>query len=197
MNVQKVTLKLFTDEPATVNLTPFIAIFARWRLDKSHSAQWVDLADYAHLAKGPGIVLIGKQGNLAVDFSEPGAGILWSNKKELAGKIEDRILQVMNRSLTLASLLTSEPDYPETFKPRPGFWELSFNDRLEAPNENEVDVILRPHIEAVFDYLFGKDKYSLVRQVDPGRRYGFIIHCDSVHSLNSLLLKLKKRTSSD
>ena len=197
MNVQKVTLKLFTDEPSTLDLTPFLSIFARWRLDKSHSAQWIDLADYAHIAKGPGVILVGNQGNLVVDFAEPGAGILWTNKKELDGKIEDRILQVIKRTLTFASLLTSEPEYPTAFKPKPGFWELSFNDRLEAPNNDGIDATLRPHIESAFNFLFGEGKYVLTRQGDPGRRYGFIIHSETVHSLDSLLPKMKERTFID
>jgi len=191
MDIQKVTLKLFTDEPATVNLDPFLAIFARWRHDRADPAEWVDLADYAHVSKGPGVVLIGQQGNLAIDFSEPGAGILWSNKRHLQGDIEQRIFETFRRTVRLACRLISEPEYPEPFKARVGFWELSFNDRLNLPNNSDTDRMLRAPTEAVLNSLLGSGSYLLIRQSDPNRRYGFVIHCDTLDSLDTLVVKLE------
>ncbi len=63
------------DAPPDFQLDPFLAIFGRWRQDKTHPAEWVDLADYAHMAEGPGILLAGHQGNFVVDRARPGLGL--------------------------------------------------------------------------------------------------------------------------
>ena len=192
MDIQKINIKLFTDGPGVINLDPFLAIFARWRQDESHPAAWVDLADYAHVAKGPGVALVGQQGNLSIDLAEPGPGILWNNKKELDGSIEDRILETFRRGMTLARRLMAEPDYPEAFKPRVGFWELSFNNRLQLPNDPNTDRLLRPAVDAALGSLLGAGSYMIIRQSDSYRRYGFMIHCNAVDCLDTLLEKLER-----
>ena len=192
MDIQKITVKLFTDAPAAVNLDPFLSIFGRWRHEESHRAGWVDLADYAHVAKGPGIVLVGRQGSLSLDLAEPGPGILWNNKKELDGSIEDRVLETFRRGMALARRLMAEREYPESFKPRAGFWELSFNDRVELPNDSATDRLLRPAVDAALDSLLGGGSYMIIRQSDAYSRYGFMIHCNGVDCLDGLLGKLER-----
>ena len=89
-------------------------------------------------------MLVGHRGNLALDLADPGPGILYSNKKNLDGAIEDRILETFNRCTELARELIAQPEYPQEFKPRAGFWELTFNDRLDLPNTEATDQLLRP-----------------------------------------------------
>ena len=193
MELQRVNVKLFTDAPEQVVLDPFLDIFARWREDAGHPSRWVDLADYAHIPRGPGVMIIGKQGNLALDLADPGPGILYANKENLEGTVEDRILETFRRCLALTAVLTAEPEYPSDLKPRPGFWELSFNDRLETPNTDATDRLLRPAVEATVGRLLGTD-HTLIRQTDPQRRYGFVIHSDEVTSLDVLSSKLQYAT---
>lgn len=190
MNVQKITAKLFTDAPADPSLDPFLTIFGRWRHDETHPTGWVDMADYAHVPKGPGIMLVGQRGNLAMDMADPGPGILYSNKKDLEGTIEDRILETFTRCTELARELIAQPEYPEAFKPRAGFWELAFNDRLDLPNTEATDRLLRPAVDRALDELLGAGSYMIIRQSDSSRRYGFIIHCSAVDCLDSLSAKL-------
>ena len=193
MDIQKIAIKLFTDTPEIIDLNPFLSIFARWRHNKSHSAEWVDLADYAHVPKGPGILLIGQQGNLSLDLAEPGSGILWNNKKGLSGSIEDRIIETFRRGITLAHQLTSEIDYPKTFKPRPGFLQLSFNDRLELPNDPNTELLLRSSVNKAMDALLRPKNYKMIQESDSSRRYGFIIHSDSTDSIDQLQDRLDQK----
>lgn len=185
MNLQKVNVKLFTNAPERVNLDPFLGIFARWREERGHPAGWIDLADYAHLERGPGILLIGRQGNLGADLAEPGPGLLYANKQDLDGTFEERIRQVFERAIRLMGPLTGEPDYPADLEPRPGFWELALNDRLECPNTEATDRALRPGIEAVVEQLFGTGT-TLIRGTDPARRYLFTLHSEAVTRLDQL-----------
>jgi hypothetical protein len=193
MQLQKINVKLFTDAPATLELAPFLDIFARWRGDASHPSQWIDLADYAHVTKGPGIMLIGKQGNLALDLRDPGPGILYANKAGLEGSVQERILEVFRRCLALTLALSEEPEYPQALAPRPGFWELAINDRLKAPNTDATDLALRPAIESTLARLFGSD-HTLLREADLSRLYGFVIHAKQITDLETFGLRLQAPT---
>ena len=189
MKLQKINVKLFTHTGQKIVLDPFLDIFARWREDATHPGRWIDLADYAHVAKGPGIMMIGKQGNLGLDLADPGPGILYANKRDLDGPAEDRVTETFRRCLTLTEALTAEPEYPQELSPRPGFWELSFNDRLETPNTDETDRLLRPAIEATIERLLGSN-HTLIREANPNRRYGFVIHAEGAPTLEAIARRL-------
>ncbi len=190
MELQRINLKLFTDRGDQIVLEPLLDVFARWREDGGHPSGWIDMADYAHVAKGPGIMIIGKQGNLALDLADPGPGILYVNKRDLEGTIEERLMETFRRCLALSAALMGEPEYPSDLSPRPGFWELSFNDRLNMPNTEETDRELRPAIESTIERLLGSD-HTLIREADPKRRYGFAIHAEGVSSLDTIASKLQ------
>ena len=83
MDLQRIDLKALVDAPRDVNLDPLLAIFSRWRNDKDHPARWVDLADYAHMSRGAGIVIVGKQGIFGMTRFEPALGLLLLGPRRL------------------------------------------------------------------------------------------------------------------
>lgn len=176
MNLQKINVKLFFDASGPIDLDPFLAIFARWREQADHPAGWVDLADYAHVDRGPGILLIGRQGNLSADLGDPGPGILYANKQDLGGDLRERIRTSFVRGLSLIERLLAEPEFPQALTPRTDFWGLTFNDRLEVPNGDETDRLLRPAVRAVADRLFGTGAYQIVSDQEKTRRYAVTLH---------------------
>jgi hypothetical protein len=190
MDLQRVSLKILSNAPATLNLDPFLAIFGRWRADASHPAQWVDLADYAHMPRGPGIVLIGHRCNFSFDLGTAAPGILYLSKKDLTGTLPDRLRSVFCDAFTLALSLLQEKDFPENVQLRTGALELAFNDRLETPHADRTDEELRPAVVTVLDGLFGAGGYHLRPEPDRGRRYGFGIEVPSAPGLEVLLERL-------
>jgi hypothetical protein len=186
MNLQRINVKLFVDSPDVVPVDSFLPIFARWRKDQSHPSGWVDMADYAHVTRGPGIMMIGQQGNLSLDCTDPGPGILYANKKDLDGDDRTRILDSFRRALALARTLIDESGYPDALAPRPGVWQLTFNDRLETPNNEQTDQALRPAVDAALDRMFGQGDYTVVPEKDSLRRYGFLIQSDKIVSLDAI-----------
>jgi hypothetical protein len=193
VDLQKINIKIFIDVPARIRLEPFLNIFARWREDKSDPAEWIDLADYAHVANGPGVMLIGRQGNLSADLCEPGPGLLYANKSGLSGRLEDRVLETWRRGLTLVRRLHADPDYPGELQPRPGAWEITFNDRLVAPNTDETDQVLQPGVRTVARKLFGTDGFALVRQADSERRCAYSLNALNEIDLDQMTAFLKNQ----
>lgn len=179
MDLQKVNVKLFTDAPERIDLDPLLGVFARWREDAASAAGWIDLADYAHVTTGPGVMLIGTRGNLSLDLGQPGPGLLYANKQGLAGSLEERLWECLRRAFGQFEALLSEREYPDGFSPRWGFWSLTINDRLDFPNDRATDALIRPASVQVWDRVFGAGSYTLLPERDPTERYGLTLHSDS------------------
>jgi hypothetical protein len=185
--IQKISLKILSDASPALNLDPLLSIFARWRSETSHPAKWVDLADYAHMQHGAGIVLIGNVCNFSFDMGGPAPGILYVRKKGLSGCIKERLRTSLRDSFQLSERLLGEQEFPAGVRLKWGELELAFNDRLETPNTAETDRGLRPAVSAVLDDLFGPGQYSLQRYSDPARVYGFAVRATAAPQLGSLM----------
>lgn len=186
-DLQRIHLKILVDAPAGLSLDPFLAIFGRWRHDKNHPAEWVDLADYAHMAKGPGVMLGGKQCNFCVSTDDPGLGLLYAGKKDFEGPVENRVLEAFRRCIRLSQALAAEPQFPPEMTLNTQSWELFINDRLQFPNTDATDRLLRTPIQAALDELFGAGDYAMTRDTDNKRRYAFSIRAEKPETLNTLL----------
>jgi len=191
VNLQKISVKILTDAPPTLNLDPFIAIFGRWRAEADHPAQWRDLADYAHMPRGPGIVLVGRNANFSFDLGSAAPGMLYTSKRNLDGTPEARLRSVLRTCFEMSHRLAAEPEFPRQVRLLTGSLELQLNDRLETPNTQLTDRLLRPAIESVAHDLFAAEGLDLRRQPDPGKLYGFSIHSPVSPSLDILLSRLR------
>ena len=175
IELQRIGVKILTDAPAKLNLDPLLSIFGRWRTETDHPAQWVDLADYAHMPRGPGVVLVGKRANFSFDMSDPAPGPLYVSKKDLSGAPAERLGGVFRASFAFAERLAAEAEFPAGVRLDTSALEVVFNDRLETPNNGSTDAELRSVVSAVADRLFGRSGYELERRRDAGDRYGFSI----------------------
>ncbi len=190
MNLQRIQIKIASNAPADLCLDPFVEIFGRWRKEKKHPADWVDLADYAHMLRGAGVVLIGQRCNIAFDLADGGPGLLYAAKKGLSGSPEERIAAAFDWCLELAKRLTEEKEFPAGVRLRTDLIEIRFNDRLETPNDATTDEELRPAILEVLDRLFGPQGYELAPHSEPAQCYGFSVAARKAESLGVLRNRL-------
>lgn len=188
-DLQRIQIKIAADAPSGLRLDPFLEIFARWRKE-THPAEWVDLADYAHLPRGPGIVLAGQRCNVAFDLSDPGPGILYTAKKGLTGSHTERLSAAMQWCLEFSKRLTVEPEFPKDVRLRTDSLELRFNDRLETPNTPETGVELRPAVVQCLNSLFGPGGYDLRPLADTNNFCGFTVRAREAEPLDTLLARL-------
>ena len=170
-SLQRVDLKQMIDSGIEPDLDPFLVIFDRWRKQDDHPADWVDLADYAHMPEGPGILIAGKRETFSVNLNPPGIGLLTSVRRGLEGSLEDRFRESLRRARRLNEALMAEPEFPGEFRIVEGAWEVFVNDRLLFPNTDESDTLVRPQLAAAM----GVDAQSLERHADAGGRLGYSI----------------------
>jgi hypothetical protein len=188
-DLQRIQIKIAAEAPTGVSLDPFLQIFARWRKEK-HAAEWIDLADYAHLPRGAGIVLVGQRCNIGYDLADPGPGILYTAKKGLSGSQSERLRSAMQWCLELSKRLAAESDFPKDVRLRTDSLELRFNDRLETPKTSETDGELRPAVGQFLDRLYGPGGYALKPLDEKSNVYGFTVRARIAESLDALLARI-------
>jgi hypothetical protein len=150
------------------------------------------LADYAHVPRGPGIVLAGQRCNFSFDMADPAPGILYFARRGLTGPPADRLASAIRSCLELSQRLIAEPEFPSSVQLRTDSWELLFPDRLETPNDPTTDSALRPTVQQTLDTLFGAHGYELPPHSDAKQAYGFSIRAKKADSLAALLERLQR-----
>jgi hypothetical protein len=185
-DLQRIQIKIAADSPTGLSLDPLIEIFGRWRKEK-HPADWVDFADYAHLPRGPGVVLVGHRCSVAFDLADPGPGILYTARRGLAGSHAERLTAAFAWCLEFAKRLVAEPEFPKDIRLKTESLELRFNDRLETPNTTETHAELRPAVEQVLNSVFSAGGYDLQRIKGSDNVYGFSVRAKKAEPVDALL----------
>ena len=99
MEFQHVNVKLLLDHPETFDLESLVPVLHGWIRDKVFDELLLDIADYRHVHEGPGIVLIGHQGDYAVENTDGRLGIRYNRKAGLDGSNNDRLKQATRAAL--------------------------------------------------------------------------------------------------
>ena len=109
MELQHVNVKLLVKNPEEVDLEPLIPVFHSWIQGQVFEELLLDVADYRHVPAGPGVVLIGHQGNYSVDNTDNRLGVRYNRKAALDGNNQDRLKQAARAALTACQRLEAEP----------------------------------------------------------------------------------------
>ena len=159
MDAQKLQLKILVDADSAraVALAAFVPVFHRWIKERVLPELVIDVANYAHVPEGPGVVLIGHGSDYFMDQGEGRLGLLHSRKRGAvppADRLND--LFVAGASLRDAALLL-ERDPSMSGRLRFAVNELVFriNDRLAAPNGDTTFAAVRPELDTLARRLFG------------------------------------------
>jgi hypothetical protein len=156
MQPTKLQIKLFTDRAEGLSPEAFIVVFHGWIKHKLLPELMIDVANYAHVPKGPGVALIGHSNDYFIDEGDGRLGLLYSRKREAPAPGE-RIADAFRRTLHAASLLEADTSLTARgARLRFRTDELLFriNDRLAAPNDDATFAALKPELEGFCRELF-------------------------------------------
>jgi hypothetical protein len=134
--LNRIGVKLALDLPpdGSPDLAPLIPLFHDWIRGTSRPGLLLDVADYRHVPQGPGVMLIGQEGDWSLDLADGRAGMQYLRKTELSGDLAAKIRQI----LTLAADAAADLPWPV----RGDDWTVFANDRLNAPNSAETRAAL-------------------------------------------------------
>src|SRR5437762_11882508 len=106
--IQHVRVKIFASE-AAVDLGDAIPVFHRWIQDRVCPEMLIDVADYRHVPRGPGVLLIGHEANYSLDNAKGRLGLLYS-RKQAGGSAQENLSQAWDSAVAACRLLEQEPE---------------------------------------------------------------------------------------
>ncbi|MEP7359444.1 MAG: hypothetical protein ABI847_19490 [Anaerolineales bacterium] len=186
MDWQHLNVKFFVEDPQTVDLAPYTAVFDRWIQEKLGDGLLIDVADYRHVPDGPGVVLIGHEANYSLDNAGGRLGLLYNRKAPVTGSTADRLAQAVRAALLAAQRLAADPGLRVSAQSL----QLIVNDRLLAPNTPETLAEALPELTQFFDALYGPGAYTLERRPDPRERLTLDIRAHNPIDVAGLLARL-------
>jgi hypothetical protein len=189
-DLRKIAVKFFLENPAALRLHEIVPVFHRWIQTHAVEGMLIDVADYGHLPLGPGVVLVGFEGDYSLDSMEGPPGLLYSRKQPLPGPFADRLKACLKAVLGACAALEGDPAFEGMLRFRTGEALFLANDRLAAPNTEESYSALRPGLEAAFGALWGGPVELRRDPSDPRRRLAVSARGASA-GLASLLARLR------
>jgi hypothetical protein len=188
VNLQKLNVKVFVEQPNQIRLTDFIAVFHAWI--QATDGVYHDVADYSHMKDGPGIILVAREAHVSMDETGGRRGLLYSQKTPLTGTPQEKLCAVLRSALENCRRLANEPALEARLRFRFDEVEIAVNDRLAVPNTKESFESLKPDFEKVAGWLFGPAGYALAHKEDPRQRFTVTMHAAQPTSLEALFTKL-------
>ncbi len=186
MNIQHINIKFFIENPQSVNLAEFSAVFNTWIQRQVTEELLVDVADYLHVHNGPGLILIGHEADYSLDNRAGHLGLLYNRKEQLEGTTQEKLAQAVRAALTAARLLENE----NGLKFNGQDVQVTINDRLIAPNTTETFGALEPDLRAFFNKLYNGVEYTITNNVDPRERFTVNIKAEANVDVETLLKNL-------
>jgi hypothetical protein len=170
--LQKINLKLHLEAPG-LDADFLLAVFGRWREEKDQEI--VDLADYAHVEEGPGVLLISHRWHFGLDFADGKPGLFYGTRKGLEGPPAARLATALEGLIAKSRRLATEKEFPPAARARCGEIEVVLNDRLLAPNTDASHAVWGPAVAEVFGKLYAPAAVAIEPEKDPARRLAYAV----------------------
>jgi len=194
MELQKLNVKFFVEQPNAIALTDFIEIFHSWI--QATDGVYHDVADYSHMQAGPGIVLVANDANVSIDESGNRRGLLFSQKAPLAGSNQDKLRQVFRSAMEYCRKLLAEPALRGKLRFSVNEALVSLNDRLLGEDSPAAFEALKSDVEAVAKELFPGATVTGNRDADARRRLSLHIRISvGVNDLAQALADLPRNST--
>ena len=183
MEIQHVNVKIFFSGELEVGLDRIVELFHRWTSEQSLPGLLIDVADYAHVPNGPGIVLVGHEADYAIDQADGQWGLLYNCKAPTDGTNPERLLAAFHAAAQACSTLEKElsaAGLPSFDRHR---LQVTVNDRGLAPNTAETWERLEPDLRAFAEQLFDGPSVAMTPEDDPRRRFAVTMTSEQAFAL--------------
>jgi hypothetical protein len=192
VELQHVNVKLLLRDAGEPDLEPLIPVFHGWIRDQALGGELLlDIADYRHVRAGPGVILIGHEGDYSVDHSDNRLGFRYNRKAAVPGSNQDRLLQAMRAALVACQRMEAEPQLNGKIKFGGQEIDIFFNDRLLVPNTAATRQSVEPELDMFFSRLFrGGYSISYASAADPRKLFGAGVKASRAVTVTNLLSNL-------
>ena len=165
--IGRVLAKIYSPEPAVPDAL-FVPVFHGWIRKRAFASVLLDVADYAHVPDGPGVVLVGHETTFSLDRSDGQFGLLAQRRRPFAGDAADGVAATLQALFTVADALERDVGDANLHLDRTRI-RIEANDRLRAPNTDNGFSSFQPIVSAAAQRLFA-DREIIVERLATDRR---------------------------
>jgi hypothetical protein len=189
MDLQRIGIKIFAEDSASVPLREFIPVFHAWIQKQAiENHLLIDVHNYSHIHHGPGILLVAGEGNFSMDMAEGRMGLLYYRKVPSEG-----LASIVKTALQACSLLEAEPLLKGSLHFRTDEFQIVANDRLVAPNTEGTFRELLPELMSNLKQVLPESKLTLTRSsINPKDRLTIRVQTGQQESITALLSRLSR-----
>ena len=145
---KRLSVKIFAANPDVLNLEAVSPVFQRWIQEKAVEGVLIDVADYRHVPEGPGVLLIGHEGDYAVNEFDGRPGVQYMVKIHEEASLADLLRLAFRRVLAAAQGLEAEAALGG-LRFNYGDVQINFVDRLNVPNSEASFEAVRAEVAAL------------------------------------------------
>ncbi len=189
---QRLAVKFFAgpDPGPGLELEPFIGLFHQFVQEKQVEGLLIDVADYAHVPEGPGILLVGHEVDYAIDLAGGRTGLLTTRKRTRGLGFAEVLRDTLRKAVV--ALRAIESSRVGGLRFRTDVIEVQLLDRLVAPNSDAAWSALRAEAEAGMAELYGDAKLEIARidSEDARRPLAFRVTAQQAPDAETLLERL-------
>jgi hypothetical protein len=159
MDAKRLDVKVYAEDGARVKQAELIPVFHGWiQRGVIKDELLIDVADYAHVVTGPGVMLIGHEAQYGLDETKGRTGLLYSQRRaRIDGGFEQALLYSVRHALQACSLLQKEEALGGRLKFSGQELLVRINDRLLAPNTTETWKAIETPTRKVLASLLGSE----------------------------------------
>lgn len=189
MDAYRWNVKLDFEAAAEIDLEGLIPVFHRWIQDRALDELLIDVADYRHVAQGPGLLLIAHDAHYAVDATDGRLGLLYARKRPAAGSLGERLRDAVGKVLDAGLALEREAALGGLRIPGDR-WSVRAADRLLAPDDERTWRAVEPELRSLVDDLYAGGAFELRREDDPRGPFGVAVQAAEKPGLAALRQRL-------
>lgn len=156
MDTHKIDVKVFAVDGPQPALSELIPVFHTWIQEhRVKDELLIDVANYAHVPSGPGVMLIGHEGHYGFDLTDGNPGLLYTQRRVQNIDFAQALTRALRQAFRACALLEAERTLSTPLRFRTDSWIVRVNDRLHAPNEPATWERAEPVCRAALTPLLG------------------------------------------
>lgn len=187
VRAQQVSVKLYAD--GDVRPADAVRVFHRWIQTDAIDELLIDVVDYSHVHRGPGVLLITGEGEYSLgDGGDGRLGLCYARKRDEPGPLADKLRGALARLLPAAALL--EQALRDALSFRGDELLVRVHNRLLAPNTAESLAGARPDLDAVTGALYGGIPASIEHASEPDELFAVRLTAPESPDLQTLQSRL-------
>ena len=158
----ELSVKYFVEDSSAVRVEELIPVFHRWiRESVLEDELLIDVANYAHVPKGPGVMLICNLGQYGLDLRHGRPGLRYRRRRVAYGNPRDQLAGTFRSAIRAAILLEDEPTLEGRYRFRTDEVQFVIYDRLLAPSAPGTLEAVRPLLDSFLRNLYQDQAISL------------------------------------